>query len=104
MLSLSVFLSLSLQVVLDDLVGWLFVDRLDEVDGRSRPTATILLTGGLAEDAGRLGDLGPSTESIEMLESVLTDQVVVHFDIQEHVEDMRVMGLRVKARGIATKP
>ena len=97
-------LSLSLDVVLDDFVGKLLVDRLDEVDRRSGATAMILAAGRLAEDVGGLGDLRTSAECVEMLNSVLTDEVVVHLDIQGHIEDMRVMCLRVEARSVATKP
>ena len=58
-----VCLSLSLHVFLDDFVGRLLVDRLDEVDRRSGATAMILLAGRLAEDAGGLGDLRTSCVS-----------------------------------------
>ena len=97
-------LSLSLEVLLNDFVGWLLVDSLDVVNGRSRATAVILPASRFAEDAGRLRDLGASTECIEMLKPVLTSEDIVHFDVKEHVEDVRVMRLRVEAGSIATKP
>ena len=97
-------LSLPLQVVLPDFVCGLLVDRLDEVDRRSGTTAMILLAGRLAEDTGGLCDLRTSTECVEMLKSVLTHEAVVHLDIQEHIEDVRVMCLRVKAGSVAAKP